>query len=223
MSKRLPLTHLLAIAIALAALALGAFFYTNANEPVEGIPDAMFDGVPDDVAGPTACERAGGVWNECASACPPGTEACIQTCVAKCEGIGDGKFVVSLYFPNSKLGSDADCTKVFPVRRAIGYLPYDDPGPYYQLLDGPTEEEKSQGYFTAIPEGTRLLSDTERLGSDGVLEVTLDFSAEMRQAAGSCRVGAIRSQLEHLVRGETGKERVFVTIEGGSPDEALQP
>lgn len=38
MKNRPPITHLLAIAAALAALAAGAWFYTNASDAVEGLP-----------------------------------------------------------------------------------------------------------------------------------------------------------------------------------------
>ncbi len=31
-----------------------------------------------------ACSTAGGTWVECASPCPPGSQACAQVCVAKC-------------------------------------------------------------------------------------------------------------------------------------------
>lgn len=50
MKNRPPVTHLLAIALALAALAMGAWMYTNANDPVEGIPDAMLDELPSGTA-----------------------------------------------------------------------------------------------------------------------------------------------------------------------------
>jgi len=50
MKNRPPITHLLAIALALAALAAGAWFYTSASEPVEGIPEPTpaQEGVLDD-------------------------------------------------------------------------------------------------------------------------------------------------------------------------------
>src|SRR3989338_6288790 len=51
MQNRPPITHLLIISLTLAALAIGAWFYTNANEAVEGLPertglDAASDGAP---------------------------------------------------------------------------------------------------------------------------------------------------------------------------------
>ena len=86
MKTSFRLKHLLAILLAIAALAGLAWFYTNANEPVAGLPvsepQTLGSQTPDT---PEACAKAGGVWNECASACPPDAQACIQMCVRKCE------------------------------------------------------------------------------------------------------------------------------------------
>ncbi|MEK7545611.1 MAG: hypothetical protein AAB554_00870 [Patescibacteria group bacterium] len=92
MKERPPITHLLAIALALAGLAVGAWFYTNALDQVEGIPDAANAELPSEepVTDRSSCEEAGGTWNECASACPPDAEACILMCVQKCEGLEGG-------------------------------------------------------------------------------------------------------------------------------------
>lgn len=79
----------------LALMAAGAWYYTNASDPVEGLP-ALAE--PQARMAPETsdeCAAAGGVWNECASACPPGSEVCTQVCVQECEGIGDDKKAVS--------------------------------------------------------------------------------------------------------------------------------
>lgn len=223
MKNRPPVTHLLAIILALAALAAGAWFYTNAEDPVEGIPAPTEGAIaPDDAPrDAAACEAAGGVWNECASACPPDAEACILMCVQKCEGIGEGESVAFVNFANAKLDPEAlDCDIVYPVRRA---LRTDDPAetPHAALealLAGPSEAEKAEGYFTSLPDGVRIRSfalegDTARV----------DFSAELGVVAGSCRVASIRSQIEETLLLHPGIERVVVSVMGGDPDEALQP
>lgn len=216
-----PITHLLAITLALAALAAGAWFYTNANEPVEGIPQGMNEAPPEEIpASRAACEDAGGVWNECASACPPDAEACILMCVQKCEGLGEGEAVVDVYFPNAKRDPDhLDCSVVFPVRRAIRT----DAGgegraALEALLKGPTDEEKEAGYFTSLPEGVSLESFAMAKA-----EARADFSGELRAVAGSCRVQSIRAQVERTLEQFPEVTSVAISIEGGDPDEALQP
>jgi len=222
MTNRPPFTHLLAITLALAALAAGAWLYTSASDPVEGIPEPP-PAVEESPADRQACEEAGGVWNECASACPPDAEACILMCVQKCEGLGEGEAVVDVYFPNSKLDPDhLDCSKVFPVKRAIltgGSPGAHDSGPLYRLLAGPTEEERAVGYFSSLPEDVTLV----RFWNDGT-RFEADFSKELAKVAGSCRVLSIRSQIETTIRAEFPDVKdIVITIEGGDPGEALQP
>lgn len=222
MSKRIPLTHLSAILLGLALLAAGAWWYTNANDPVDGIPVAapFSEDAPVNQA---ACESAGGVWNECASACPPDAEACILMCVQKCEGLGDGEDVADVFFPNTKLDPQhLDCAKVFPVRRA--FRTDDAPGaheygPLVALLAGPTDEEKAQGYFSSLPEGVRIV----RLWNYGA-RFEVDFSAELAKVAGSCRVESIRSQIETTIKTEfPDVKEIVIAIEGVKRGEELQP
>lgn len=216
--KRLPLKHLFAIVAALAALAVVAWFYTNAQEPVEGLPVAgtmaQQQALP---ASKAACEDAGGVWNECASACPPDAEACILMCVQKCEGLAAGESVVSVYFPNTQLDPEhLDCSVVFPSRRAVlsGDL---GKAAVEALLRGPTDEEKTSGAFTSVPEGTELRSLVVKNGV-----ATADFSGTLHQAAGSCRVGSIRAQIEKTLLAVDGIQAVVITV-NGKADDVLQP
>lgn len=222
MTNRPPITHLLAITLALAALAAGAWFYTNANEPVEGIPDVVT--TPNEGEAPTdpaACALAGGVWNECASACPPDAEACILMCVQKCEGLGDGMTIVEAYFPNEIENPGAeDCSAVYPVRRAVAPMGAGGPlgGALRALLGGPRDQESQEGYFTSIPEGVSVESIAF---ADGVMRV--DFSEELAAVAGSCRVQSIRAQIERTLMQSGDVKEVVITVDGGDPDEALQP
>ena len=220
MTKRLPLTHLSAILLVLALLAAGAWWYTNANDPVEGIPEAA-PSVEDTPADEAAREAAGGVWNECASACPPDAEACILMCVQKCEGLGEGESVASAYYANSKLDpTHLDCSVVFPVRRA---LPADGPvdGPraaLEALLRGPTEAEKEAGYFTSLPDDVGIRSFAVVAGVARV-----DFDAALGKVAGACRVGSVRAQVEETLKQYSAITSVVITVNGGAAGEALQP
>lgn len=223
MTNRPPITHLIVITLALAALAAGAWFYTNAEEPVEGIPAGMVENAsPGDApTDATSCEAAGGVWNECASACPPDAEACILMCVRKCEGLGAGESVASVYFPNSaKDPKHLDCSVTYPVRRVLrAEDPSEEPRLALEaLLRYPTEAEKEVGYFTSIPEGVWYRSFSVK---GGVAHV--DFDAPLGKVAGSCRVGSIRAQIEETLKQYSAITSVVISIAGGDPDEALQP
>lgn len=218
MQKRPPIVHLLAIAFALAALAAGAWFYTNASDPIDGVPaEPIVEASPETPATPEACVAAGGVWNPCASACPPGAQACIQVCVERCEGVGDGLEIVDVYFPNSKLDpKHLDCAKVFPVKRAVD--PKDAPKAALEaLLKGPTSEELEAGYFTTLPDDANL----NGLAVEGGV-AHADFDAALNKVAGSCRVGAIRAQIEATLLQFPEIGRAAVSVDGNEK-EALQP
>ena len=220
--KRFPLKHLSFILALLAALAAFAWYYTNANEPVDAPPVAA----PESQAVPAtkdACEQAGGVWNECASACPPDAEACIQMCVQRCEfpelsaNSEDG--AVRLYF--TKISQDArmlDCNAVHPVSRVLKEQAGADAA-LRELLRGITKQEESDGYNTSFPAGVSIRS--QRLSGDTYY---VDFSKELHNVAGSCRVQSIRAQIEATVKAQAPQvKNVVISIEGGDPDEALQP
>ncbi len=224
--KRLPLTHLLVICAALVALAAIAWFYTNANESVEGIPPVATPEVHSVPTTKDACETAGGVWNECASACPPDAEACIQMCVQKCEfpDVGENGHdalpeTVRLYFLNQARDPQTTCEKVFPVERTL-FFPGDDV--FEALLAGPNEEERKAGYTTAIPKGVSFLKEQSegnvtRLSFDGKLDESV---------AGSCRVTAIRAQIEATVRAAGSipeSNAIEITAGEKSARETLQP
>lgn len=137
-----------------------------------------------------------------------------------------------VHFPNQLLDPEAeDCRRVYPVVRSLPYpdasRPTDDTARASEvwtaralldaLLAGPADREQDAGYRTAIPEeaGVRSVS----LG-DGTLRV--DFDRGMSVAAGSCRVRAIRAQVERTLVRLPGVRSVEIAVEG-SVEEALQP
>ena len=88
------------------------------------------------------------------------------------------------------------------------------------MLAGPTEAEKTQGFSTAIPAGTRLLSYQLTNG-----KATADFSKEMLSfGGGSSRVQAILGQVSNTITAnDPAVKTVSVTVEGKPADEVLQP
>lgn len=138
-----------------------------------------------------------------------------------------------VFFPNSARDPDQlDCRRVFPVeRRAAEVAPGDAvPGAEEErtaalaraaleaLLRGPTPEERSEGYLTALPERAALRGVTVE---EGV--VRADFDAGLEEGVGgSCRVLAVRSQIEETLRGLPGVREAIVSVEGRT-ESALQP
>jgi hypothetical protein len=222
MPARRPVTHLALIAVTLAALAGVAFWYTATRDRVDGVPPERFAEARRSSEGlaipetKEACEAEGGVWNECASPCAPGV-ICIQMCVERCEGVGDGRTVVSVYFPNSKLDPEhLDCSVVFPVRRAFEAVD-ERLGAIEALLKGLTGAERDEGYFTSIPEDTTVVSSRFEGGI-----VYVDFAGGISKVAGSCRVTAIRAQIEETLKQFSAVKAVVISVDG-NVDKVLQP
>lgn len=127
---------------------------------------------------------------------------------------------IQAYFSNPQLlasGQD-DCATVFPVTRTIPRTTAVARAAVEQLLAGPTDEEKSRGYSTAInPE----VSIQRLVIENGT--ATIDFSAQLeRSVAGSCRVTAIRAQITETLRQFPTVQQVTISIDGRT-DDILQP
>jgi hypothetical protein len=129
-----------------------------------------------------------------------------------------GQGSVSLYFTNAeKNPGAADCSKVFATTRTIASTSAIARAALEELLRGPTEAERAQSFASEIPAGTRLRDITI---AGGVARA--DFSRELNSAAGSCRVTAVRAQIERTLRQFPSVQRVIISVEGNS-EEALQP
>lgn len=116
-----------------------------------------------------------------------------------------------------KEGSD-DCEKVYPLSRTVTRTRAVERAAIEQLLAGLTDEEKNQGYFTSINEGVAL--DVLSI-QHGVAFVYFDKKLE-ESVAGSCRVTAIRAQIEETLKQFPTVNEVIISIDGRTED-ILQP
>lgn len=131
---------------------------------------------------------------------------------------------VSVYFMQP--GEVSDCREVHAVDRYV----FDSEVPAIELrqalwvlLAGPTNAEQDDGYNSSIPDGVRLNS-VQVNEYAGV--VTIDFSDAI-ETGGSCRVTAIREQIERTAKDILGDRypndfEVRIAV-NGVIDEALQP
>ncbi len=129
---------------------------------------------------------------------------------------GMEKREVSLYFPNTRRSSD-DCSITYKVNHIV-------PGSVAMarllteaLIAGPTRFEQAQGFSSEFPRGALV----DSIDIDGST-VIVDFSPEMQNVGGSCRVQAIRTSMEKTLTQLPNIDRVTITA-GGSEPLALQP
>ena len=126
---------------------------------------------------------------------------------------------IKIYFGNSKFNPGAeDCQKVFAVERVVQKTESIGRAALNELLKGPTEEEKSQGYFTSINPGVTVQSLNIK---DGLAQADFDETLQS-QVGGSCRVAAINSQINETLKQFPTVKRVVVSVNGRTED-ILQP
>ena len=131
--------------------------------------------------------------------------------------VSTGVMSVEVYYTNAAQGSNSDCGKVFAVSRTIPRTEAIAEAAIGQLLQGPTMQEREGSYGTEIPAGAKLRSVTIDKGT-----ATVDFNADLNRAAGSCRITAIRAQIERTLRQFPTVRKVVITVDGQSKG-VLQP
>lgn len=116
---------------------------------------------------------------------------------------------VNVYLPNSKMGSSGDCSKVFPVKRKVPNAEILGPGAIGILLEGASDEEKAEGYFTSI-DGEVLLQKFELKKRIAYV----DFNQKFSETGGSCNVMSIRSEVEETLKNLPDINSVVISVNG---------
>lgn len=129
------------------------------------------------------------------------------------------KLTIKVFFPNKiKNPGMLDCSKVYAVERQI--LPTQAVGQaaLTELLKGPTEAEKQDGYFTSINSGTKLNNLKIENG-----KAYADFDARLNEnIGGSCLVTSIRSQITETLKQFPTVNEVIISS-NGNVEGILQP
>lgn len=125
---------------------------------------------------------------------------------------------VYAYFNNNEMDPEVSCNKVFPVERRVPQTQAIARAAIEELLKGPAETEKSQGFFTSINSGVKIQKLTIE---NGVAKIDFDQQLEF-QMGGSCRVSAIRSQITQTLKQFSTVQSVIISIDGRTED-ILQP
>ena len=126
---------------------------------------------------------------------------------------------VQVYFQNADLDPTATCELVFLVTRSVSSKTQIYRAAIEALLEGPTDEEADEGFNTSLPKRVTLKS----VAADAEGVVTADFDDRLdRGVAGSCRVIAIREQIERTLLQFPEVREVIISVEGET-ETVLQP
>lgn len=121
---------------------------------------------------------------------------------------------VKVYFS----GDAQDCEKVYAQDRVLPHTEAPAKAALEALLAGPSDQEKNAGLFTNINPGVKIQSLVIENGTAKV-----DFSSELNDGvAGSCRVTAIRAQIEQTLKQFPTVQSVIISVNGDN-ETILQP
>lgn len=134
---------------------------------------------------------------------------------------------VNIFFSNNfKDPAMIHCDATYPVERSVARLSDNERSvlgevmylAVLELLRGPTDYEKEKGYFSSINNGVKIQKITVENGI-----ALVDFNDRLNEdVAGSCRVSAIRSQIEETMKQFPGVLEVKISVDGEF-EEILQP
>ncbi|MFA6272312.1 MAG: GerMN domain-containing protein [Patescibacteria group bacterium] len=120
-------------------------------------------------------------------------------------------------FLGKESNQQTDCSAVFAVKRSINNTPQIATAAINQLLAGPTNDEKTNGFTTNISSPARLISLNINNGT-----AYADFSAELNNVSGSCAVQMVRSQIENTLKQFSTVQGVIISV-NGETEGILQP
>jgi hypothetical protein len=125
---------------------------------------------------------------------------------------------VKVYFNhNAKAGMPDECSYTQVTSRYMTRTTGVARAALTALLQGPTNDEKNNGYFSNIPVGTTLNSIRIENGT-----AYADFSDELNNTGGSCAVGGIYASISDTLTQFSTVQNVVISVNGRTED-ILQP
>ena len=115
---------------------------------------------------------------------------------------------VSVFFRNPRAVSK-DCSAVYPVPRKMAETSAVGRASVYELLKGPTADEKALGLMTSIPSGVALKSlvISNR-------EAKADFSADLRITRNACVDDSVRHEIQQTLEQFDTVDSVEINVDG---------
>lgn len=128
--------------------------------------------------------------------------------------------IVKIYFNNPDMDPnwEFECNNVFAVEREIPKTESIAMVAMKELLKGPTDEEKINGYITNINSGVIVQKLTIE---NSIAKVDFDEQLEY-QVGGSCKTSAIIAQIEQTLKQFPTVNDVIISI-NGETEAILQP
>lgn len=125
-----------------------------------------------------------------------------------------GTTTVTVYFGNSEMNPEADCSRVFPLERTIPATDEPVRAALELLFQGPSEEEQTQGYHSWFSPATADILIGLSIQNNTAYVNLKDVRPIIPSANSSCGSAAFFAEVETTVKGVApGVERVLMAIE----------
>lgn len=129
---------------------------------------------------------------------------------------------VEIFYASSKQDPDVmEPDKTYPVKIALQAA--NDKELLIKAIElmiaGPSKDDKKDGFYTTIPEGTKINS----VSIDKDI-ISIDFNSKLNEGGGSCDMSQRRSQIENTIRHLpfAKDKKINITVEGDNA-QVLQP
>jgi spore germination protein GerM len=120
---------------------------------------------------------------------------------------------VKIYFGNTVFDPENSCNKVFFANRSIVKTQAVAKATLEELLKGPSVAEKKQGYFSSIPQGSKLNSIKIENGT-----AYADFNELTESGGGSCSMAERISEINSTLKQFSSVKNVVISINGRMGD-----
>jgi hypothetical protein len=123
---------------------------------------------------------------------------------------------ISVFFGNMSLSATSEqdeCKRVYKINRSVDKTTAVAKAAIEELLKGPTDVEKAQGYFTSIPAGSKLNSISIVNG-----EARADFNEVTESGGGSCSMASRYAQIEKTLMQFSTITSIKLSINGRTGD-----
>ena len=116
---------------------------------------------------------------------------------------------IKIYFANDKIKPVTDCKEIVAVKRTILKTPKIATAAMELLFDGPSEQEKAEGYVTNIPKGSEINSLSIKGGT-----TYADFNEITESGGGSCSMAMRVTQIKQTLLQFSTINNIILSING---------
>jgi spore germination protein GerM len=124
------------------------------------------------------------------------------------------KMVIKVYFGNSKLNKENDCSQVYPVVREIPKTQAVAKAALNELFAGPTQVETNEGATSFFSSKTKSILKSVKIEEETAYVDLVDIRQTLSNASTSCGSVAFLAEVENTLKQFGTVKKVVIAING---------